>query len=132
MIVVDASAAVDWLLGIGASDQIGSRLLRRGETLHAPHLFDIEVLDALRRLTLQGKLDRTRGLEAVEDFLALDLRRYPHYPLAERIWALRQTATAFDAAYLALAEALDVPLVTADLRLGRTHGHRAQVEVYAA
>ncbi len=132
MIVLDASAAVDLLLRLGAVARIEARLLRSGETLHAPYLFDVEVLQALRRRALRRELTGHRADEALEDFAALDVVRYPHLPLIERIWTLRSNVSVFDAAYLALAEALDAPVVTADVKLARAPGHHARVELYAS
>lgn len=100
--------------------------------MHVPHLFDAEVLNALRRRILKRELTLGRSQEALDDYFALDLRRYPIPPLAQRIWALRETVSAFDAAYLALAEALDAPVITADSRLHSSSGHRARVELYSA
>ncbi len=130
MIVLDASAAVDLLLRIGAFGRIEERLLRSGETLHVPYVFDAEVLQTLRRWALKHELTLERGREALDDFVALEVTRYPHLPLVERIWALRENLSAFDAAYVALAEALAAPVVTADSALARTSGHRATVELF--
>ena len=131
MIVLDASAAVDSLLGMGAAREIDGRISRPGETMHVPHLFDMDVLASLRRRLLKRELTLARSVEALEDYLDLELTRYPHLPLAERIWDLRSSVSAFDAAYLALAEALDAPLITTDPRLSMAHGHKARVELYA-
>ena len=131
MIVLDASAAVDLLLRLGAVASIEARLLRPGETLHVPYIFDVEVLQAFRRRALRRELTGNRASEALEDFAALDVVRYPHLPLIERIWTLRSNVSVFDAAYLALAEALDAPVVTADAKLARAPGHHARVELYA-
>lgn len=128
--MLDASAAVDLLLRLGAVARIEARVLRSGETLHVPYLFDVEVLQAFRRRALKRELTGPRAGEALEDFAALDVIRYPHLPLVERIWALRSNVSVFDAAYLALAEALDAPLVTADAKLARAPGHRTRVELY--
>lgn len=130
MIVLDSSAAVDLILAIGGHRLIAERLNRPGETLHAPHLIDPEVLSALRRLVLRREIGASRAQLALEDFRELRLQRYPHGALLERIWALRSNLSAFDAAYVALAEALDAPLVTADGGLARAPGHTAQVEVF--
>lgn len=130
MIVLDASAALAWLLGSGTAGPISERIERPGETLHAPHLFHVEVLHALRRHALRGLLSPARGVEALEDLLDVDVALYPHAPLAVRIWELRENVTAYDAAYVALAEALDAPLITSDARLARASGHNAKVEVY--
>ena len=131
MIVLDASAVVDYVLWIGAAERIAERISRTGETMHAPHLLDIEVAHALRRYALRGALSPARGTEALNDVAELRLRRYPHHPLLPRIWELRENLSAFDAAYVALAEALDAPLVTSDVALTRAPGHRARVEVFA-
>ena len=131
MIVLDASAVVDYVLWIGAAERIAQRISRTGEAMHAPYLLDIEVAHALRRYTLRGVLSPARGAEALADLAELRLRRYPHLPLLPRIWELRENLSAFDAAYVALAEALDAPLVTSDSALGRAPGHSAQIEVFA-
>lgn len=131
MIVIDASAEVAILLNIGQDvEGIRSRIARPGETLHIPHLFDIEVLHALRSLTLRGTVSSERARLALDRFRDTRFIRYPHTALTERIWDLRENLTAYDAAYIALAEALDAPLVTTDARLARASGIRAVVEVY--
>jgi predicted nucleic acid-binding protein len=101
------------------------------ETLHAPYLFDVEVLHALRGLTLGGLISESRSRHAVEALSDVRVTRYPHGPLVARMWDLRDNLTAYDAAYVALAEALDAPLVTTDGRLSRAAGHRAWVELYS-
>ena len=100
------------------------------ETLHAPHLFDVEVLHALRGLALGGLISENRSRYALKALSDMRLTRYPHGPLVARIWDLRGNLTAYDAAYVALAEALDAPLVTTAGRLAREPGHRARVELY--
>jgi predicted nucleic acid-binding protein len=131
VIVLDASAVVDYVLWIGAAERIAKRI-STGEAMHAPYLLDIEVAHALRRYALRGALSPARGAEALTDVSELPLRRYPHRPLLPRIWELRENLSAFDATYVALAEALDAPLVTSDAALARAPGHRAQIEVFAA
>ena len=131
MIVIDASAEVAVLLNIGQDvEGIRSRIARPGETLHIPHLFEIEVLHALRSLTLRGTVSSERARLALDRLRDTRFVRYPHTALTERIWELRENLTAYDAAYIALAEALDAPLVTTDARLARASGIRAAVEVY--
>ena len=131
MIVIDASAEVAILLNIGQDvEGIRSRIARPGETLHIPHLFEIEVLHALRSLTLRGTVSSERARLALDRLRDTRFVRYPHTALTERIWELRENLTAYDAAYIALAEALDAPLVTTDARLARASGIRAAVEVY--
>ncbi len=131
MIVLDASAVVDYVLWIGAAERIAKRISRTGEEILAPYLLDIEVAHALRRYALRGALSPARGAEALSDVAELRLRRYPHLPLLPRIWELRENLSAFDAAYVALAEALDAPLVTSDAAIARAPGHHARIEVFA-
>lgn len=131
MIVLDASAALAWLLGSGSvAASIGRRIESPGENLHAPHLFNVEVLHALRRHALRGSLSSRRSDEVLEDLSDINISLYPHAPLTGRIWELRENLTAYDAAYVALAEALDAPLITTDGRLARAPGHHARVELY--
>ncbi len=99
-------------------------------TLHVPHLFDIEVLHVLRRHSFSGRLSEPRRQLAFDRLSNTRFVRYPHTSLVERIWSLRDNLTAYDAAYVALAEALDAPLVTLDARLASAPGIRAAVEVY--
>lgn len=106
-----------------------SRLFARGTSLHAPHLLDLEVLHVLRRLVRRGNLTPSRAAEAVEDLLDLPLTRYPHVALAGRVWELRGALTAYDGAYVALAEALGAPLLTRDAALASVRGHRTRVEL---
>jgi predicted nucleic acid-binding protein len=130
MIVLDASAAADWLLQTPAGQSIENRIYSRNETLHAPHLLDLEVAQVLRRLVLQGVLSARRADEAVRDLLDLRLTRYPHLVLLPRIWQLRHNFSAYDAAYIVLAEKLGGTLVTRDRRVGSTAGHAANVEIF--
>jgi predicted nucleic acid-binding protein len=131
LIVIDASAEVAILLNIGQGvEGIRSRIARPGETLHIPHLFEIEVLHALRSLTLRGTVSSERARLALDRLRNTRFVCYSHTALTERIWELRENFTAYDAAYIALAEALDAPLVTTDARLARASGIRAAVEVY--
>jgi len=129
LIVLDASAVVAWLLRQPNEARIAARMFGRGQTLHAPHLLDVEVCQALRKCVLSGLMTDTEGTEALRDFASLPVRRYEHEPLLERIWDLRANLTAYDAVYVTLAEALSAPLVTCDVRLRGASGHTAKVEV---
>ena len=129
MIVVDASAMLEVLLRTPAALPIEERLFEGGETLHAPHLIDLEVVQVLRRYAAGDEISAERAREALDDFAAFRLRRWAHEPLTLRIWDLRQNLTAYDAAYVALAEALGAPLLTRDRRLASAPGVRTRVEV---
>lgn len=129
MIVVDASAVLEVLLRAPAAPPIEARLFAPGETLHAPHLLDVEVTQVVRRYWVAGELEEGRGREALEDQRLMPIERYGHELLLPRIWELRANATAYDAAYLALAELLDALLVARDGGLASVPGHRATVEV---
>jgi predicted nucleic acid-binding protein len=130
VIVLDASAAVDWLLQTPAGQRIENRIYLRNETLHTPHLLDIEVTQVLRRLVRQGVVPAPRADEAVRDLLDLRITRYAHFVLLPRIWHLRDNFSAYDAAYVVLAEKLGAPLVTRDGRLASASGHAAHVELF--
>lgn len=119
MIVVDASAILELILNRAPAATLRRRLLGSVETLHAPHLLDAEVLQVLRRYLLAGEIDDVRAQEALADFLNLSIHRYPHQGLIARAWQLRSNFTAYDAMYVALAEALDATLITSDERLAQ-------------
>lgn len=129
MIVVDASALLEVLLNTPSASNISERLFGGNETLHVPHVFDLEVIQVLRRYNRSGQIDAQRSEQALEDLADLPLNRYSHDVFVFRIWALRQNLTAYDAAYIALAEALDAPLITRDAALARGSGHRARIEL---
>ena len=129
MIVIDSSAVLEVLLRTSAADQIEERIFADSETLHAPHLLDLEVAQVLRRYCAEGELGQERGREALEDLTALPINRYPHDVFLARIWELRQNVTAHDAAYLCLAETLRARLLTRDARLAAAPGHNATVEL---
>ena len=129
MIVVGASALLEVLLRTPAARNIEERLFEPGETLHAPHLVDLEIAQVLRRYAAAGQISADRGREALDDLAAFRLRRWAHDALVMRIWDLRRNLTAYDAAYVALAEALAAPLLTRDRRLASAPGIFARVEV---
>ena len=128
-LVVDASAILEILLQTPKARTLSRRVLKSGLGLHAPHLLDLEVLQVLRRLEREGRLAPDRAQVSADLLADFPLQRQPVTALIARIWALRQNMTAYDAAYVALAEALDAPLVTCDARLGRAPGHAARIEV---
>jgi predicted nucleic acid-binding protein len=129
VIVVDASAVLETLLRTPAAAAVEGRLFDSRQTLHAPHLIDVEVAQVVRRYAAAGELDAERGREAIVDLADFPLLRYPHDLLLQRIWELRNNLTAYDAAYVALAEVLGAPLLTRDRRLAAAPGHHAKVEL---
>jgi len=129
VIVVDASAMLEVLLRTPASAAAEQRLFDPGETVHAPHLLDVEVAQVVRRYALTGQVDQERCRMALDDLAEFPLRRYPHDVLLPRVWELRNNLTAYDAVYVALAEALDAPLVTRDQRLASAAGHHARISL---
>jgi predicted nucleic acid-binding protein len=131
VIVLDASSAVAVLLNLGASASgIRDRMDQANEGLHVPHLFEIEVMNVLRRYELNGDLSAERARLAMNRLSAMRVTLYPHTALLPRIWELRENVTAYDAAYVALAETLEAPLITRDERLSKAPGIRATVELY--
>jgi predicted nucleic acid-binding protein len=129
LIVVDASALVELLLRAPAARTIQTKLFAPGQTLHAPHLLDIEVAQVIRRYAANGDIGGDRGQAALADLADLPLQRYPHGLFVQRIWALRNNLTAYDAAYVALAEALGAVLLTRDKRLAAATGHHARIDL---
>jgi predicted nucleic acid-binding protein len=129
VIVVDASVLANALADDGADGHVARDRLRADPSLHAPHLADLEVLSVLRRRAAAGDLDERRVRLALADLRELPMTRYPHLPFAGRVWTLRSNLTPYDAAYVALAEALGCPFVTADRAFARVPGIRCQVEV---
>jgi predicted nucleic acid-binding protein len=129
LIVVDASAVLELLLRTEKGVRVQGRMLDSGESLHAPHLIDIEVSQTLRRLVILKEITAARAKQALEDHVALHIKRAEHKDLLERVWSLRDSITAYDAAYVVLAEILDCPLITCDAKLARSHGHRARIEL---
>lgn len=130
MIVIDASAMAELVVG---GTPRAARLAARLEgdlSLHAPHLVDLEVTSVLRSLEARGQLTAAAASHALILLLSVDLTRYPHEALVPRIWQLRGNLTAYDASYVALAENLSAPLVTCDSKLAAAPGHRAKVELF--
>ena len=129
MIVVDASVAVDVLLRTPGAEAAAERILDDRASLHAPELIDVEVASVVRRLVAKAGLYPVRGAETLSLLMALPLTRYSHVALLPRIWTLRENVSAYDAAYVALAENLGATLVTRDQRLARIPNARVKVEV---
>jgi len=129
MIVLDASVVVELLTNGRLADSIERDLIGRGESFIAPHLLDVEVASALRALAATRQIDSHRVGQFLEGLATLPAVRYAHTPLLDRIWELRHNFTAYDAAYIALAEATNSVLYTTDGKLSK--GHRARVAVFA-
>jgi predicted nucleic acid-binding protein len=128
VIVADASVLVPALVDDGGSGALARERILAAE-VHVPALADVEVLSVVRRGVLAGRLTPERGAAALQDYADLAVERYPHLPLLGRAWQLRDSVSAYDAQYVALAELLDVPLVTADGRLARAPGLRCPVDL---
>jgi predicted nucleic acid-binding protein len=131
VIVVDASAMLEFLLQTALGTRVEARLFRDRDQLHAPHLIDVEVLQALRRLVRMGELSHGRAEEVVADLSDLDLHRHAHLDLLARAWKLRDNVSAYDAVYIALAEATAAAIVTCDAPLAKAPGHRVRIELIA-
>ena len=132
MIVIDASALAELVVGgTPRAAQLAARIADPSESLHAPHLIDLEVTSVLRSLVARQQLPVALAARAIGDLMTLDITRYPHDVLVPRIWQLRGNLTAHGAAYVALAESLRAPLVTCDRQLAAAPGNRAQVELFA-
>jgi predicted nucleic acid-binding protein len=127
VIVLDASAAVELVLATPPGAAVTRRL--RGETVHAPAHFDVEVISAIRRAAVRELISDHEGLVAVANFQSLPLRRWPTKPFVQRAYQLRSTHTVADGVYVALAEGLAAPLITCDGRLAQSHGHGAAIEL---
>ena len=128
MIVIDVSALIEVLMVSHDGLEIGARIFDSAETLHAPELLDVEVAQVVRRYELAGDLSAERGEQMLRDLADFGIERYPHRGLLPRIWQLRRNLTAYDAAYVALAETLDASLLTRDRRLAEAP-HDARVEL---
>jgi predicted nucleic acid-binding protein len=131
VIVVDASALLEFLLQTPLGTRVEARLFRDGDEFHSPHLVDVEVTQALRGLVRANDVTPERAAEAIADLTGLDLHRHAHFDPLARAWRLREHVTAYDAMYVALAEALDASIVTCDAPLARAPGHRARIEAIA-
>ena len=135
MLVVDASALTELLLGPAAAERVELHLREHEFELHAPHLLDVEVLSAVRRVVAAGAASAARAGEVLDDLGDLPIERWPHIALVARMWELRENFSPYDATYLALAETVDeapVPLLTADVRLARAAGAHTDIPVLLA
>ena len=130
MIVLDASAAIDWLLQTAVGRQIDQRIYSRGESLHAPHLLDLEVAQVLRRLVREGTVSAPRADQAIHDLLDLRVTRYPHFLFLPQIWRLRDNFSAYDAVYVGLTGKLGATLITRDARLASASARRLSIELF--
>ena len=131
VIVLDASAAVEWLLRLSLAGSVDEWIGQADQSLHAPHLLDIEVGQVVRRFASRGVITAERGAQALVDLSDLDVDRYPHTPLLATVWDLRANLTAHDAAYVALAVTLEAPLLTLDARLAAAPVPDVSVELIA-
>ena len=131
MIVLDASALIELLVGTVLGERVARRLAEPSIDLHVPHLADVEVAQALRRLERTGELDEEGAEQAIHLFRQMDVERHAHEPLLVRVWDLRENLSAYDAVYVALAEALDARLLTCDARLARAPGMMRRIELVA-
>jgi predicted nucleic acid-binding protein len=132
MLVIDASALAELLLARPAAASVDRHIIDAGLDLHAPHLLDLEMLNGFRRLVAAGLTTAARCELAVSIMRNMAIRRYAHDALLPRVWALRHNFSAYDAAYVALAEALDAALVTADTRLARAARAHSTAQVLLA
>jgi predicted nucleic acid-binding protein len=130
VIVLDASAAIDWVLQTAVGQQIENRIYSRGESLHAPHLLDLEVAQVLRRLVREAAVSAPRADQAILDLFDLRVTRYPHFVFLPRIWRLRDNFSAYDAAYVALTEKLGATLLTRDTRLTSASARVVNIELF--
>ncbi len=127
MLVIDASAAIEILIESETGIRWRDKMLNSSESLCAPHLIDVEVMNGLRRLSATRTALAPAAGRAASLFVDLPILRFGHVPLLPRIWALRNNISAYDATYVALAEVLNVPLVTSDAKLAATRGHTAEM-----
>jgi predicted nucleic acid-binding protein len=129
VIVLDASAVVELVLDTSVGRRVAMLLEDPALGVHVPHLVDVEVASALRRIVREGGIDADEAQTALDDLRALDLQRHSHEPLLDRVWALRDNVSAYDATYVSLAEALNAPLITCDAKLARASAINARIQL---
>ena len=129
MIVLDASVVVELLMNGRLADALRRDLAGYTDAFLVPHLLDVEVVSALRKLSASQRVDSHRSEQVLSQFKALPAERYAHAPLLTRMWELRHNFSAYDAAYIALAELTDSVLYTSDEKLAK--GHRARVKMFS-
>jgi predicted nucleic acid-binding protein len=129
VIVIDASALLEVLLHTPLGAAIEARLLGALESLHSPHLLDVEITQVIRRFVMAREIEAERAQAALDDFMGFPIWRHPHGFLLPRVWALRNNFTAYDAVYVALAEVLDATLLTHDRRLATAAHEHVSVEL---
>ena len=127
--VLDASGAIEFLLNTAAGKRLGARLADETVVVHVPHLIDLEIAQVLRRYARHGTLSARTGMLALERWRSLDVQRYSHEPFLDRVWQLRDNVTAYDAVYVALAQALPAVLFTGDRKLAGTPGVNVAIEL---
>ena len=127
MLVLDASVLLEVLLSTALGKRSAERLLQGNEEFHAPHLLDVEFVQVLRKLALKKSISVADARRILQEFQSLPITRHSHLEYQARIWEMRESVSAYDGAYVALAEGLDAPLMTCDAKLSRSHGHRANV-----
>ena len=130
MVVADASALVDALIRKGPRGEWAASALAGNVAIAAPHLVDVEFLSAVTQMIRRDAISTDHAIGALRSFSRLRIRRFPVTRLVYRLWELRDVLSPYDATYVALAEALNVQLVTTDGRLARSHGHRARIVAY--
>ena len=127
--VIDSSAALELLLDTARGRLLNERIRAESVEIHAPHLVDLEIAQVLRRYVLRGSLDAARGMRALRHWRSLQVERYEHRRFLDRVWELRHNVSAYDAVYVALAEALSTVLLTADRRLAAAPGLAGRIEL---
>ena len=128
--ILDASAAVDVVLRLEPRASWVESQLEQADVVRAPHVIDAEVVGVIRRFALGGAIGVSVAERALGDYEALRMLRFPHTPLVQRVWELRNNVSAADGFYVALAEALDAPLVTTDASLARVPGLEIEIRAF--